>query len=121
MFLDSALRYTNYLCKRFSCYTWVVFYKLENSIYGLISIFLTTFLTTFLTNFLTTRVSNVIRNGINTFYSINIKFWQSKDKTIPRGRKLRLHPFDVAIMSFEALKPTELIQKVRLPLTNINF
>ena len=66
MFLDSALRYTNYLCKRFSCYTWVVFYKLENSIYGLISIFLTTFLTT--------RVSNVIRNDINTFYSINIKF-----------------------------------------------
>ena len=43
---------------------------------------------------------NVIRNNVNTFYSINIKLWQSENETIPRCREFRIHTFGVAIMSF---------------------
>ena len=47
-------RDANGLCEDFSCYAWVVFDELENSINGILFFFLTTFLPTFLTTFLTT-------------------------------------------------------------------
>ena len=40
-------RDANGLCEDFSCYAWVVFDELENSINGILFFFLTTFLTTF--------------------------------------------------------------------------
>ena len=48
--LYSTWRDANGLCQNLSCYSWVVFYELENSVNGLLFFFLTTFLTTLLIN-----------------------------------------------------------------------
>ena len=92
MFLNSTWKYTYNFRESFSRYTRIVFYKLK---YGV-----NRFSRTFLTTFLTTLFYNVISTNIKTFYSINIKHWQSKYKTIPRGGEGRFHSLCVAIMSF---------------------
>ena len=80
-------RDANGLCEDFSCYAWVVFDELENSINGLPFFFLTTFLTTLLTTFLTTQLTYIYGiitiTNIDTFYTINIELWQCQDKTVP--------------------------------------
>lgn len=96
MFLNGTWKYTYNFRESFSRYTRVIFYKLK---YGG-NCFTRIFLTTLLTTFLTTLFCNIIRTSIKTFYSINIKHWQSKDKTIPRGGEGRFHSLCVAIMSF---------------------
>ena len=100
MFLNGTWKYTYNFRESFSRYTRVVFYKLKYGVNRFSRTFLTTFLTTLLTTFLTTLFCNVISTNIKTFYSINIKHWQSKYKTIPRGGEGRFHSLCVAIMSF---------------------
>ncbi len=60
-------RDANGLCEDFSCYAWVVFDDLENSINGLLFFFLTTLL---INVFCIITITN-----IDTINSDNIKFW----------------------------------------------
>ena len=82
MLLYRTWRDSNDLSEELPCYAWVVFYQLENSIYGLLFIFLTTYLTTFLTTMRMNLFNIFTIAYIDPFNTIYIELWQCQYKDI---------------------------------------